>query len=509
MKYCILFIGCIITTVFCAQTAADSVFTSAIKLSRGSVRTEVVYADSSWFLVLTEEQSKTSELNLLAYQSQSRSLLWERKVDLFAIDREQRFRAWIVMKQGFVLLTSGFEREKKNMIVYATPFRFNGEQTAAPVQVHALPLEAKSPDYMLGWSISPNEMSLLVYLQDDEELNLPVMMKSLNGALEVEWEKELLLPYSDNIQGVKRFLLDDSHGVFMVTGDAPSKSAGAFDAVKSSRYVVYYYNYDKNRLKEYDASLKDKTVVAVDCALRSSGELVIGGYYGYDGERRASGVFIFELEAEGAKLRRAAYMPFPDDFLQSFADGRRNLRNKGLPHLYLDDLIVHADGSISLIGEQFLLVESVVGDIGTARQLVEYIYHFDDIVVTRLGLEGNMLWNTRIPKQQYAYSNDPSCSYVAYTDEWGSLTVYFNDEPTNQGAALSERKEIAKSWFSARMGVTTEVKLDQFGHTTRRKIVDNGKVRYVLKPRESAPVESKYKVLGYEDDRTVRYCPLK
>jgi hypothetical protein len=508
MNYRILLIFCILISTARAQTAADSVFTASIKLTKGSVRTEVVYADSSWFLVLSEEQSQSNELNLLAY-STDRTMVWNRKVDMASIDLEQRYRGWIVMDSGFILLTSGFEREKKQMIVYGTRYSFSGDLVNAPVVLHTLPLEAKSPDYLMGWSVSPDKKSLLVYLQDDEELNLPVRMKSLNGALDVEWEKELLLPYSENILGVKRFLMDNSRGVYIITGDAPTKSAGAFDEVRSGRYVVYYYNYDKNRLKEYDASLKDKTVVAVDCALRPTGELVIGGYYGHEGERRASGVFIFELAAQGARLRRAAYMPFPEDFLQSFADGRRNVRNKGVPHLYLDGLIIHADSTVSLIGEQFLLVENIVGDIGTGRQLVEYIYHFDDIVVTRLGAEGNLLWNARVPKQQYAYSNDPSCSYTAYSSENSGLCFYFNDESGNNEATIEDRSGIAKAWSSARLGVTTEVCMDRNGRSKRRRLVDNGRVRYVLKPKESAPINSSFRVLGFEDDRTVRYFPMK
>ncbi len=81
---------------------------------------------------------------------------------------------------------------------------------------------------------------------------------------------------------------------------------------------------------------------------------------------------------------------------------------------------MQADGSIVLVGERFHIETRSYYDFQSKRTRTTTIYHYDDMVITKIGTDGNLAWMRKLPKRQtlttssshYGYSFSYTARYV-------------------------------------------------------------------------------------------------
>jgi hypothetical protein len=242
--------------------------------------------------------------------------------------------------------------------------------------------------------------------------------------------------------------------------------------------------------------------------IRTNGALVIGGYYSHDLTFSVAGTFIFELDPTSEDIKSASFTAFTKDFVGQFFSEREMRKERSLTDLYLDKIVFNSDSSTTLLGEEYFITEQVVPDLSTGRQTIRNIYHFDNVVVTKVNSEGKQLFTVKVPKRQYSYSNDQTCSYVSFHDGQG-VSVIFNDSEKNQKRLAEKPNDDADSWFNVDPGVTTRVKIDNAGKLEREVLVQNKVMKVSLKPTISSGLPQGSPILGFEDGRAYRYFIAK
>jgi hypothetical protein len=291
----------------------------------------------------------------------------------------------------------------------------------------------------------------------------------------------------------------------MMSGRKPIKAAADWQHAQGGKYVVYYYNPHLNKLKQYDINLKDKQVISVDFTLNQKQELVIAGYYSDNFQNRASGTLLFCIQAGGGRIKTASYTPFAKEFLKEMTG-----KEKGtLDDFYLDYISLTDSGNVILAGEQYYTTRMVSTDPTTGRQLVEYRYNFDDIMVCMMDTGATHLWNVRIPKKQFtSLLNDANFSYsCALGDEMFSIT--FNDNESNNAKNQSGKLTEASPWTGSKNSVTTRVDVSFDGHYTRYTLVDNSQERLLFNPFMCVSASWSQHFLGFHDKRSYKFCRIR
>jgi hypothetical protein len=505
------FIAVILVLIHHWCEAQQSLFTQPVKLPRNASQTGVIDADTLGFYVMTEEQGKEELIHLSRYSNLRMEERWRKSFNISLLTNPlQHFAGIVHLKKHFLLFTSGYNKERDRFFAYAIPIDNDGQIMHDPVLIHSMKTQGHLSPPSIEWRVSPNEKQVLVFFEPvrDRTKDEAIGFKLYSADLELLLEKDLLLPFEKDMVQLHQYVFDNSEGVYMLSGRNPEKTATIFDQPQMGRYVVFYYSFSENKLKEYDVSLKDKQVVSVAFDLRAGGELVIGGYYSNDLSTSVSGTFVFELLPQAEGIRNAAYTPFSGDFLSAFLSEREMKKQLGIPSLFLDHILLQPDSSIYLVGEQYYLTEQLINDISTGRQAVQYIYHFDDLSITKANGSGRTEWSLRVPKQQYAYTQDRTCSYSCYA-QGDSLSILFNDVPENFAFLEKNPTEYAKAWFNAKKGVTTEVIVAPNKAFKRRMVVDNSLEDFVFKPSFSLENPYGIPVLGYEDGRNCKFFRLE
>lgn len=475
-----------------------------VEYSRNIVQIGLIHSTSEGFYVLEEERGRTEQVHLIYYDRATLSPQRKKSIDIGrVIQRDQQFAGVFWMGDRFVFLSNGYNDDRDRFNAYALVVDSLGNEIGNPVLIHSAERQERGNPASLRWILSPDKTTLYVFFEANEE-DQSFEIKVYNREFDLMAEKNLTLPSDKDLVRVQHFCADNLRGIYMLSGDNPVKNTSAVQKQQIGKYVLYYYSFEYNTLKEYNVSLKDKQVVSVAYDLREDGSFIIGGYFSNDLSSEVSGIFVFELEPLASGIRNAYYSAFAKDFLKTFLS-ERELRNlRGIEHLYLDHLVLQKDGSLYMLGEQYYSTEQYISDMTTGRQLLETTFHYDDIVVTKISPQGKIQWTTHIPKQQYAYSNDHTCSYAFFTAA-DSLRLFFNDDQTN----LHNTNDKLKSWYNAKEGITEEVSVNNEGQWKRILRLDNEKSGCVLNPTWGDDSGSACAItLGFGRGKTYRFGVL-
>ncbi len=508
MKRVLFLISAFLILLLPQSRAQDSIFySSSFRFSKNMAIASCIQPNDNGFIMVEATQDKTPKIHIIQYDVKG-NLLNEYQHSL-NIDSEENIQVEKItpLDSMSIIFLSAFDRKANTCRAYAATILENGKIISTPKMIHASPAEQPST---LQVNISPDKSRLLFHFQTEtfRKAETPIHFTITDARFNVIQNKELYLPYGSEVAQVQQCLVDDSSNVFLMSGKNPLKNNVRVVRSQGGRYLVFYYNFKENKLKEYDISLKDKQVVAALGALNSKNEMIVGGYYSNDFSFAVAGSFVFRISAGGLTLKNASYMALPKDFLSQFISGRELDRYPELADFFLDHMIIQDNGSILLIGEKYTLSERVNMDPVTGRTIIENLHHYDDIIIHNLMDNGKINWLGYIPKAQHSSLERDKCGYNYFISK-NDIRFYFNDHPDNFKALQNNPRARIDSWNGSRSAVISEVVFDANGSTTRKNLVSHKAAGGVLIPGLSSEQTLGNIVLGLSQNKDYKFCILR
>lgn len=466
----------------------------------------IIGHDASSFFVI-DENRKTNFLRLTAYHLENSTTHWVEKIQL---EEDEKLESVSFLDSTFVLFTSKTDQSNKETSIFCLLLDHLGKTKSDKKQIHQTTFSNTSNQPEFGITFSPDSTRLLLYFDPpyERKSSEAISFKCYSKDIELIWEKEILLPYTQEIVQVHSFLLDNAGELYMMSGRNPAKDGKLWQKPQGARYVVFYYNAKTNKLKEYDISLKDKQVMSVIFQLNQKQDVIITGYYSNDFHFNAAGTIQFVIGAHGASVKSANFMPFSKDFLLQFMGEGDLKRNPALPDFYLDHMLISPEGEVLLIGEQYYVSQNTITDPTTGRQTIEYRYNFDELILTKTDSTGKHLWNQKISKRQFTISDTRNCSYLCF-QTGDSLSFYFNDDPDNTELLAADPNDQPSAFMGSKSSVTTRVQAHSDGSVTRTTLIQNKEKDSLLNTYYGLRSISGPQILGYEDGKKFRFCIVR
>lgn len=495
------------TLVWCAK-AQDSLFYSGnFRFSKNMAVASCVQPIPEGFLLIESTQEKNPKIHVVAYDKNgglvnefNHTLTCDSEFDL-AVDRI------IPYDSTTYIFLSGYDKKEKMQRAYVAILRENGRVVEQPKLIFSSPNDFSGN---LQLSFSPNKKNFALYFETGtfRKAEVPVHFKILDSEFNTIRDKELFLPYGAEVVQVQQCLVDDSANVFLVSGKNPVKNNVRVMRSQGGRYLVFYYNFKENKLKEYDISLKEKQVVAAQGAINSNNEMIVAGYYSNDFSFAVAGTFVFKIATGGGALKSASYMAFPKDFLTQIIGNRETERYPELSDYFLDHMILQPNGSILIIGEQYSISERVNMDPVTGRTIVENLHHYDDIIIHSLEESGKINWSGFIPKAQHTSLDRDKCGYNFFIQP-DKINFYFNDHPDNFKVLQQNPRARVDSWNGSKSAVITEVSFDFSGKNSRKNLISHKAAGGVLLPGLSNEQIRGNIILGLSQNKDYKFCILR
>jgi len=508
----LFFILIIVANFFATSLAAQDsslICSESFRYAKSTAGAVMIGADATGCFVYETTQGNSPSIQLSKLDRADLHLLWKKTVALPQPESssKQSFEQVQLIGESIYLFTSGRQNEPATYQVYVTILDAQAQFVSGPTLLHYAEDVWKAGKPQLVVRFSPDRQKLLVLYDSPYERKVQesVSIKVYDTSLDLLWERKLELPYGQDVVQVHNYQIDNSGGVYMMSGQNPVKNNLAWQKPQGHRYVVFYYNFSSNKLREYDVSLKEKQVISVQFMINPKNELVIAGYYSNDYQFAAAGTFLFVLAAEAEGVRTAGMMPFSSEFLKLSLTPRQLEKSGALVDYYLDYLIAREDDTYLLIGEQYSVSENIMMDPMTGRQLIERRYNYDDLMVNCVDNNARILWSARVPKRQFDTSQNEYDSFACAMDG-GSLHVFFNDHPENAAKLGHDGSGEAQGWNGSRGAVTAHVEIGSDGRMHRSAFPKKKSNDLLFRPAMAASGMNLPLILGFESSKDFQFC---
>lgn len=310
------------------------------------------------------------------------------------------------------------------------------------------------------------------------------------------WQKEVALPYSDELFGVTVFRTDNAGNAYVVGRKYAERGAARQmrrEGKQSFEYMVLSYRENGERVDEFKIDNGSNFITDLSLKINDQNELICAGLYSERGSWSTKGSFFLRIDGDSKEVKASSFKAFGFDFItQDLSVGqvkkakRREEKGKGGPELYqydLDNLILRADGGAVLVAEQYYVrtyTSTYYDANGRPNMRTHYVYHYNDIIVINISPEGTIEWQTKIPKRQRSTDDGGWRSSYSMAIANDKLYFIFNDNAKN---LLEPSTNGVWSCTYGRNAMVALVEMNSAGEFTREALMFRSEDRITTVPK--------------------------
>lgn len=278
-----------------------------------------------------------------------------------------------------------------------------------------------------------------------------------DNAMNAIWSNEFKMPYTERKMDALDYAVDSGGNVYMLvkvyeddTADDKKKKS---DKTANYHIEVFRITQGDSEIQKIELDLEGKFISKLSIFETVGEHMFCAGYYN-NGELSkngflqgkkfkadiADGIIVFKLNKENGKLVNTVYHEIPVEVLNKYVSDRDQEENKKedkeedaafFANLQLKDVIHFKDGSLVLSGEQYYEIRM------ERKESAYYVYHYRDILITKINPDGTLAWMDKIPKKQRGLRGKGGMSYTHLTSN-GKHYLFFLDNVKNMNLPLNE-----------------------------------------------------------------------
>lgn len=422
------------------------------------------------------------------YFSNNLKKIETKKIDFSDMTEKRDFESLFQMKNNrFYLFTSYLNSARENVLEARLMKPRTLALSSNQKELHRLSYKgySKNNSGSYGFKMSRDSSRLLVYynLPYEKKASEKFGFKVYDQFLKPVWDKEITLPYTDELFNLVQIRLDDKGDLYVIGKVFRDRLKDRAQGRPNYDYVVIAYRNNGKEKEEYEIKLADKFVTDVQITVDESGNIICAGFYSELGFGGIKGTFYATVDAETKTMTKGSFKEFDVGFI---VEGERNSASKQkqvargketLTNYFLDELIRKESGGAILIAEQFY--ERIINSTNTNGNFTRSYtkYFFNDLIIVSIDAKGEIEWAKKIDKNQETINDNGfySSYYVGIKDD--QLYVLFNDHEKN----LDETRKNVRT-FNARGGVANLVSVNSSGELKKYPVVYQSVTEPMIRP---------------------------
>lgn len=298
-------------------------------------------------------------------------------------------------------------------------------------------------------------------------------------------EYNIELPYSEEGFSIYRMLLKKK--LYIQGGEWIEGESGKR---KDREYKRHFFSIDleTNEVMDYDYDLGDDIISDHRFIVDDEGNIMIAGFYSHNTSSGVQGIFYLQIDGDTKKVSTTTKEQFSEDFmLSNYSDKQQaKIKKKAekkdreiqMYNYDLDHLILNEGGGVTMVGERYYTRTVTTTDSNGNRRTTTY-YYYGDIITCSVNAQGEIMWVTRVPKNQVT-SNDGGyySSYSMFVDG-DKIHFLYNDHIDNQEKTRSGEM---RSYRFGKNGCITLGTVFSDGLTSREVLIGE-KMQLFLRPK--------------------------
>lgn len=268
--------------------------------------------------------------------------------------------------------------------------------------------------------------------------------------------REITMPYTERKTENLDYQLNSKGDLYMLEkvfhDDSNKDRKSKKDETPNYHLEILTLESNSNEFKTTKLDLQDKFIKKLWFFDSSSDKMIFGGLYNSGSKNLADvdGIVTFSLNKDYA-ITNKNFIEIPLELInqnekESFV--KKNIKKEAkededgegasVKNLYLRDLKVHEDGSITIIGEEdYIVVHTSSTPNGGMSSSTTYYY--GDVYVSKLDPNGKLSWMKKIPKLQagkrglggmsYKYLFNNNSHFVVFLDNVKNIDLAMDKPP--------------------------------------------------------------------------------
>ena len=415
--------------------------TDSLDLSGDFLLKEIVRGQDGPVVVKVNRRFEPTELMLEAMDAELQTTA-ERRLSLVQDSMLIEVEAVFYWNDRLNVLTSTYFREKGRYALVLHQFGYPGLQKIATVLVHEpfIPPTAVAP---FDYAISPDSSKLLVatwayaLATDPLRMNVAVFDREMTRVR----DDRILLPYTNErayVAGIE--VGNDASFSMMLENYTGKVSQWSNMSVTRVDHFLLAFGEDSSEPVQYDLVLPEKHVpTQYSLTTDPTGKIVLGGFYRKRNRLDWAGAFWMQVDPVTQRSRKRVFPIERTSFREAYGGPRADL--EAPRHILKDYQMQHIFTDAS--ANTYLLAERTFVRSESSFQMYvesgEYS-HAEDVLVYRISPMGDLVYQTRLPKQQRSRMLfDHMLSYQPMEHK-GRLYLLYNDVPDNYRDRLNLKK---------------------------------------------------------------------
>ncbi len=344
----------------------------------------------------------------------------------------------------FLLLSSHTDRKlKKNSLFYQVIDKKNLSAEGEATKVGEIGYEKKRFQGEFDYEISLDSTKLLLFFSKPYLKDAPEQFgfKVMNQKLEELWNKEVTLPYKQQLFTVKDYRVSNNGDVYILGKEfSEDKTNVKKKGTRKYKYHIVGYFDNGTRIKDFEVDLEDKFISEITFRVRNNGDIICAGFYSENGSYGIKGTFFLAIDGETKKIKSSNLKEFEENFItqnwtqkQIDKAKRKEAKKDRKIEMYNYDLrnfILRDDGGVVLLAEQYYVyvtTHTYTDANGYTRTTTTYHYNYNDIIVVNVAPDGNIDWTTKIEKTQHSTNDGGRLSSYALQVKDDQMYLVYNE----------------------------------------------------------------------------------
>jgi hypothetical protein len=439
------------------------------------------------------------------------------EIDLEQYSAKRSLEKVVHFNNRLFMFTSHADQQNKVNTLYIQPISKTSLQPeGSPRQVASIDYSgySKRNSGSFGFAASRDSTKFMVFYnlphdsRDQERFGFHVLDWEMNPL----WEKQIELPYKEDLFEVERYKVDDQANIYLLGRIFNQKRKIRRRGEPNYKYQILAYRNEGNSLTEYPVEIKGKFLTDMQIAILPNQNLVCAGFYSNEGTTSIKGSYFLTLDAQSKTVKHQSFKDFGADFLTEDLTERKaertktkieNGKNVELYQFDLDNLTLRDDGGAVLIGEQFYIrrVTYSNGRTTTTRTL----YYYNNIIVVNINPQGDIAWAHQIKKSQRTV--DDGGFYSSYTMAVVKDKLYFifNDNPRN---LTTKNGRLYPMNTASKEALVVLVEMDGEGRQTKMPLFLSTDAEVIIRPKVCEQIADNQLVVFGQRRRNHRFARI-
>lgn len=378
-----------------------------------------------------------------------------------------------------------------------------------------------------NYRISRDSSKVLIYyeLPYEKGANERFGFHVFDGDLNQLWEKNITLPYKEELFRVENYKIDNKgnvHLLGMIFYDNRRASS-------NYNYQILSYINNGDELKEYPVKIEERFFNDMQIAINDDEDIICCGFYSdvykknhsdvgyFSGSDVVSGTYFIKIDSNTKEIIVQQFKQFVLDFITQNMSERQKSKveekaEKGegisLNQYDLKDIIIKDDGGAILTGEQYYLKineSSYTDSQGRTQKTRSSHYYYNDIIVINISPTGNIEWAEKIAKRQYTVNDRGIYSSFALSIVNDKLYFVFNDHLDN---LLYKGEGNAATFNKGRGSIVVLVEVDSEGNQTREALFSLKEADVLTQPEICEQVSENEMIIFGQRKKTRRFAKI-